>query len=246
MHRFFIPIECIRAERVEFPEDTSHQIARVLRLKHLEQVVVLDNRGLQYAVQLESVTPRSVSGIVLEKHLAEGEAKTDITLYLGLTQREKFEWILQKATELGVTGFVPLITQRSLVQSGDETTHKQERWQRIIREAAEQSGRGRCPDLFPIQKLERLIPLKHEMSGFVLWEEEESLGFKSALKTHAGHSLALLVGPEGGLTTEEVGVAQLAGFTPVSLGKRILRMETAAIVAAAVTLFERGDMEPGV
>jgi 16S rRNA (uracil1498-N3)-methyltransferase len=245
MNRFFIPKECIQEGRVEFPAEVSHQILRVLRLRTYDHVVALDNLGMMYAVELDMVQPRGVTGNIIETKAALGEAKTSITLYLGLTQREKFEWILQKTTEIGVAAFVPLITQRSLVQSAHDIDNKLERWERIIREAAEQSGRGLCPKLYPLQHIDRLQQLSPDQKGFVLWEEEQGQGFKSALRGCTDLRLSLLIGPEGGLTEDEIDRAKTAGFVAVSLGKRILRMETAAIVAAAVTLYERGDMETG-
>jgi 16S rRNA (uracil1498-N3)-methyltransferase len=245
MNRFFIPIECIQNGRVVFPADVSHQILRVLRLRSYERVIVLDNLGMAYEVELEMVQSKGVMGNVLETRAVAGEAKTVITLYLGLTQREKFEWILQKATEIGVASFIPLITRRSLVQSAHEIDNKVERWERIIREAAEQSGRGLCPKLMPVQQMDRLKPLESNHKGFVLWEEEHGQSFRTALRKSDSQFLALLIGPEGGLTEDEVENVKGAGFEAVSLGKRILRMETAAIVAAAVVLYERGDMETG-
>jgi 16S rRNA (uracil1498-N3)-methyltransferase len=243
MNRFFIPPESIQEGRVEFPAEASHQITRVLRLRPYERVIVLDNRGMEYEVELEVVQTKGVIGDVRETRQAKGEAQTAVTLYLGLTQREKFEWILQKATEIGAAAFVPLITRRSLVQSAHEVDNKVERWQRIIKEAAEQSRRGLCPELLPVQRIETLQTLNEGQKGFVLWEESQGLGLKKALQAANSRRLALLIGPEGGLNQEEVEYAGKAGFQSVSLGKRILRMETAAIVAAAVTLFELGDMD---
>jgi len=238
MNRFFIPLECIRDGRVEFPVEISHQVTRVLRLRAHERVVVLDNSGMEYEVELVGVEARGVTGNVVQARPAGGEAHTKVALYLALTQREKFEWILQKATEIGVAAFVPLITRRCLVQSTHESDNKVERWQRIIREAAEQSARGLCPLLMPVQRIEQIQPLASGQQGFVLWEEAREPGLKKALQAVPTRQIALLIGPEGGLTDEEVAHAGHSGFQAVSLGKRILRMETAAIVAAAVTLFE--------
>jgi 16S rRNA (uracil1498-N3)-methyltransferase len=244
MHRFFIPPECIQEKRVEFPLETAHQIARVLRLRNYERVGVLDNRGNEYEVELEVVNVRGVSGNITAIHNRHSEPQSAITLYLGLTQREKFEWILQKCTELGVAAFVPLLTQRSLVQSAQEVENKYERWQKIIREAAEQSGRVLCPLLHPVQALEKISVLPATQAGFVLWEEEHSLSFRHALEQSQEQcEIALLIGPEGGLSAAEVELAKSAGFKAVTLGKRILRMETAAVVAAAVALYQRGDLD---
>ena len=113
----------------------------VLRLRPQDHVQVLDNQGAVFEVVLVELNPKQTLGNVVQTALAEGEPKTKITLFLGLTQREKFEWILQKATEIGAAAFVPLITRRSLVQTAKEVDNKVERWQRIIKEAAEQAAK---------------------------------------------------------------------------------------------------------
>ena len=221
--------------------EVSHQIATVLHLRSGQRVVVLDNTGTEHEVELEIVAPRSTEGRILASHLAENEPAPHLQLYLGLTQREKFEWILQKCTEVGVADFIPVISSRSLVQSPDETRSKQDRWQRILQEAAEQSGRGRIPTLSaPLRWDEALAKFQSLGSpGLIAWEGEKSMRISQALAPWAGTPhLAVFIGPEGGYSVAEVSQAQTAGLTPVTLGKRILRMETAAVVASALILHE--------
>ncbi|MCE1253537.1 MAG: 16S rRNA (uracil(1498)-N(3))-methyltransferase [Anaerolineae bacterium] len=243
MNRFFVPGVCIQTQRVVFPTDLAHQIYRVLRLHPQEHVLALDNEGGIFEVELDIINSTEVSGQIIKRDHGVNEALTQITLYLGLTQREKFELILQKCTEVGVRSFVPLITRRSLVQSGRDVENKIERWQRILREAAEQSERDIIPELKKVQSLSSLAKLASDEAGFVLWEEEAASNFRAALNETQNRKISLLIGPEGGLSDDEVKICKQAGFQPVSLGKRIFRMETAAIVAAAVTLFANGDMD---
>lgn len=227
-------------------------MARVLRLRAGQQVIVLDGLGSEMEVELMEVSSKCSQGIVRERREALGEPRSQVHLYLGLTQREKFEWILQKCTEVGVTGFTPVITSRSLVQDAKETDKKLERWERIVQEAAEQSGRGKVPLLHPVIRLENI---KKEMDNgrgegsaarLVLWEGEHQKSLSEHLKTVKEESgklrIDILVGPEGGLSEAEVKGTMEAGFEPVSLGKRILRMETAAVVAAALVLYDLGEM----
>ncbi|MEA4908945.1 MAG: 16S rRNA (uracil(1498)-N(3))-methyltransferase [Chloroflexi bacterium] len=244
MHRFFLPPEAIGAERVRFPEETARQIRRVLRLRPGQQVVVLDGGGREFVVELDEVTAGAVSGQVRAQAAAGGEPAVQLVLYLCLTQREKFEWMLQKCTELGAAAFVPVLSSRALVQAAGEAEHKRTRWQRILQEAAEQSGRGRVPQLYPaLSYADALADAGQHPARLILWEEERAHALQTALRGLAGlPRLAVLIGPEGGLSPAEVDQAQAAGFTAVTLGRRILRMETAAMAATALILYEWGEM----
>lgn len=236
MNRFFLPPEGIQADKVIFPGEFSHQIARVLRLKLGDFVTILDNAGYEYLVELTAIDGHEVSGAVRERRPASGEPPVYLVLYLCLTQREKFEWALQKCTEIGVAELVPVISSRSLVQDQAGTGQKLERWQRIIREAAEQSGRGRLPVVS--QPLRLAAALQYAVQAnhrnLLAWEMEGAQGLTAVLgNITIGDRLGLLIGPEGGLSGDEVQTARELGWQVFSLGRRILRMETAAIVAAA-------------
>ena len=240
MHRFFVPLESISAERVAFPAETARQMARVLRLPPGRRVIALDGLGNEFEVELEQVDSTAATGRIVERRTAQNEPRASLRLFLCLTQREKFEWMLQKCTEAGASGFVPVISDRSLVRSVDEG--KLERWRKILREAAEQSGRGRIPGLFAPVPLRDVRPESGE-TGLLLWEGEQVRTLREALAP-APHPLraAALIGPEGGFGEDEARAAQSAGFAPVSLGRRILRMETAALAAVLLVLHETGDL----
>lgn len=244
MNRFFLPPEHFSQEVIHFPDEVSGQICKVLRLRAGEKVVALDNCGNEALVELDEVSPHETSGRVMERKKASGEPAIQLEMLICLTQREKFEWILQKGTELGVTRFVPVISSRSLVQKREEISGKMERWQRILKEAAEQSRRGRIPLLEPAQKLEESLPDDRDILKLVLWEEEKQSSLRQVLqKNELVRNISLLIGPEGGLSGQEVDQARKQGFIPVSLGRRILRMETAAITAAALVMYEYGEMD---
>jgi len=240
-NRFFLPAEKLNNDEIIFPPEVGRQIDRVLRLKAGAHVVVLDNHGLQAEVELTEVSSERVTGRILQRAAASGEPDARLTLYLGLTQREKFEWMLQKCTEVGAAAFVPLVTQRSLVQDGSETERKRTRWEAILREASEQCGRGRIPELRPAVQWKAAVKDavdSHDLT-LVAWEGEHILRLRAGLAGLKGRPalrLAIMIGPEGGLSEEEINSACTAGVKLVSLGARILRMETAAVVAAALAL----------
>ena len=244
MHRFFVEPDQIQGARVLFADAQAHQIARVLRLRPGDQVVVLDNRGWQYMVVLETAVSPQLIGTVRNRAAAEGEPRLRLTLYQALLQRDKFEWVLQKGTEIGVARFVPLLTRRSLVQTAALKANKQARWHKILTEAAEQSWRGRVPELAPPVALAEALGAAANADLGLLTEVGAERPLRAALHglPTSPIEVALFIGPEGGFDVDEVAQAQAAGVTPVSLGPRVLRTETAAIVAAALILHELGEM----
>lgn len=245
MHRFFLPPASLFNNEVTFPETTSRQIAQVLRLKPNSEVIVLDGNGTEYRVQLLDVSSKQTIGQVLDTQPTGGEPVTQVTLCLCLTQREKFEWMLQKCTEIGASAFVPVISSRSLVQSLQEVQSKYERWQKILCEAAEQSHRGKIPRLELAVKFSQLMatPPVQNTCRLIPWEDEKGTPLRRALMSNQSKNIEILIGPEGGFSAQEVGQAKSGAFVPVTLGARILRMETAAMTATALVLYERGDLD---
>jgi 16S rRNA (uracil1498-N3)-methyltransferase len=240
MHRFFIKKENIQNNEIIFPEEISHQIKRVLRLSSGDHVIALNNEGDEFHVQLQEINDKVVRASILEKSPVQNEPKIQLTLMVCLTQREKFELIMQKCTEIGVTCIQPVISSRSLVQNIDEVKSKYLRWHKIIQEAAEQSHRGLLPKFNEPVSFKQLVTLKDVNPDLklILWEEETGKVIKQSLHGFTGSSVSLLVGPEGGFSHEEVALAVEGGFIPVSLGRRILRMETAAIISTGIVMYE--------
>ncbi len=250
MHRFFVPAEAIRETVVEFPEATAHQLARVLRMRPGDHVIVLDNSGWEREVVLEQVARRAATGRVVGKRLAEGEPRVKITLYQAMLKGAKFELVLQKGTELGVVSFVPVITSRTVVGSlGNVGANRLKRWRRIITEAAEQSRRGRLPTLQDALMFEHAISQAYRRGGRLIipYEGETRQSLREALAPNADgehpFSISLFIGPEGGFSEDEIALAQQAGAFAVTLGPRILRAETAAIAATTAILYELGEWE---
>lgn len=242
MHRFFVSAEDIKGNEVVLRRQ-AHQIGDVLRLKAGEHIIVLDNEGWEYEVNLTKIGKNEIKGKIVEKREAKGEPRVKITLCQGILSREKFEWVLQKCTEVGVTKFVPIITERSVVRDCKIRQNKMERWRQIIQEAAEQSQRGKVPEVSPPTTFEKAL---EDADGCKLIATP--MGGKVRLRDclkgckDCGE-IALFVGPEGGFTKEEVKICVERGARAFSLGERILRTETAAVVASALILYELGQME---
>jgi len=245
-HRFFVPPAAVQHGQVRLPADLSHQVARVLRLRPGDEIVVLDGSGREYAARLVRADPRETSAEIVATRLSRGEPALHITLYQALLPREKFELALQKGTEVGISAFVPVQTARSLAGTEAVTGEKLERWRRIVREAAEQSERGRVPVVEPAERFPEAVRQAVRVGPALLaWERDNQHGPREILaRLPSAGELALFIGPEGGFTAEEVEQALAAGATPIGLGPRILRAETAGPVLAMLALFATGNLEP--
>jgi 16S rRNA (uracil1498-N3)-methyltransferase len=244
-NRFFIPPENFKDGTVSFPADLQSRIGRVLRLKPGDEVEALDDRGKSYRVGLDHNPDGSWSGRILSVQPVGSEPRVRITLYVGLTQREKMEWILQKGTEVGVASFQPFISRRTLVRQPGKEEKRQTRWITILREAAEQSGRGCIPELFPTVRFEDAVnaSVANNDLSVVAWEEEQDQGLHSLLEGRHPASVGLFCGPEGGFDASEIELMRSRGLGSFSLGRRILRMETAAILAPALVLYALGELD---
>jgi 16S rRNA (uracil1498-N3)-methyltransferase len=247
MHRFFVAASWLEKDKVIITGPLVHRLRNVLRLKAGDHVILLDNSGWEHEVELTNVSTQRIEGQVVHKTLAIGEPRTKITLHQALLKLNKFEWVLRKGTELGLVGFVPMISQRCMIGSLDDISKtKVERWWRILMEAAEQSRRGRMPTLRAATVFFSACE-EAARGGLTLipWEEEKEQSLSSILRAakQPPFSINLFIGPEGGFTPQEVAQAQRYGAVPITLGPRILRAETAGLVATTAILYELGDLE---
>lgn len=252
LHRFFVSPSLFSQEeasaekQVALSGEIVHQLARVLRLGPGDRVLLLDGTGREYLVELKTVNKNGTAeGRVVSEARVLTEPENRITLYQALLKGEKFDFLLQKGTEIGISRFVPVITER-VVGGGSAT--KLERWRKIVREAAEQSRRGIVPEVTePVTFEVALAALAKEDLALMAWEEEEKLSLREALQAVKSQKArpaktGVLIGPEGGLSPKEAGQARAAGVKTIKLGSRILRAETAGMVAAALILYEQGDI----
>ncbi len=247
MHRFFVPASWLEKEKVTITGRLVHRLRNVLRLKAGDHIILLDNSGWEHQTEITSVSSQRIEGQVVHKGLATGEPRTKITLYQALLKLTKFEWVLQKGTELGLVGLVPMISERCIIGSLEDISKtKMERWWRILMEAAEQSRRGRLPNLRAAMMFS--VACEEAARGgltLIPWEEEREQSLSSILRAaeQPPFSINLFIGPEGGFTSQELAQAQRYGAVPITLGPRILRAETAGLVAATAILYELGDLE---
>lgn len=235
LHRFFLPPECFEPRHVTFPDHTAHQMRRVLRLRSGDQAIVLDGSGKEYVVRL-TISAEAVEGTIEHEQENTTEPPIQLTLYQGLLKGAKFELVLQKCTELGVARFVPVNTARSVAaEPGEARLH---RFEAIVREAAEQSGRGRIPQVGAPETFGSALRMAMANGpSIMLYEEEEDRRLTDVpILAATPREISVFVGPEGGFAPEEADAAVGAGAELVTLGPRILRAETAAIAGTALLL----------
>jgi len=264
--RFFVSPAVLQIQPVVLTGEQAHQVRRVLRLRPGERVMLLDNLGSAYDAVLLGYGQEDARFRIEGQRLASGEPATHLTLFQAALKGERFEWVLQKGTEIGASRFVPVICERNVVDDRRAVDGKRERWQRIIQEAAEQSGRARLPELAPSMQFADAVRSgsastapKGSASGetppetttirLIPWEGLRDAGQGRPLREalagcnlRVGTRIEIFIGPEGGFSKAEIELAQNHQILPVSLGPRILRAETAGVVAAATIMYEVGEI----
>lgn len=242
----------IPGAEVTLPDDIAHQARDVLRLRIGDSLRLLDGIGGVYSAELAQLSRRVVSVRLGVREEGPAPLPVRLTLCLGLLKAAKFEWALQKGTELGVAAFQPLLTERAVAATEELSSAKRRRYERIIAEALEQSGGAWLPELAQPRTLaEALAAAPTDAIRLIPWEEATATPItrvaEDARHTHAMPpqkvAVWLFIGPEGGFSAEEAHMAREAGALPVTLGPRILRAETAAIVASALTLAALGALD---
>lgn len=223
------------------PEPSRH-LTRVLRLGVGDSVTLFDGSGGEYPSKIMAVDKNNVrvmTGSLLQR---ECESPLDIHLGIAISRGERMDWIVQKSTELGVTSLTPLLTEHTGVKlDGDRADKKILHWQQIALSACEQSGRNRPPTIHPLQALDRWLASTVAERKFVLHHRADTIN--EGDETPA--DIAILVGPEGGLSDNEIETAARAGYIALRLGPRVLRTETAPLAAIAILQGLWGDMRPG-
>ena len=241
--RFFAPPGAIEGGIARLSEDELHHLRDVLRLRPGAEVELFDGEGNAYAAVVGGRAPRLYLER-LERIDGPAESPLDVTLALALIKTERFEWALEKATELGVRAVVPLRTRYVEARdAGRGLQARLERWRRIVLEAAKQSRRARLPEVSSPQAVGDFLSAAPPSTTTVFFSEGAAAGWNGSVG--GGRAVRLVVGPEGGWDEDEVAAASRAGCRICGLGHRILRAETAAIAAVALAQFVAGDLGAG-
>jgi len=243
VRRFFVPEDTLGGPEIILSGDLAHRLARVLRLKRGDTVVLSEGGAVEYEVRLTNVSPKAIAAEIIAQRDAPAEPGVSIVLYQSLIRANRFDIVLEKGTEIGVARFVPVILARGQIQDDEASGNRMDRWHRVVVEAAEQSGRGCPPEISPPVQFEEAVRSAPGMR-LLSWEGGggEPLGACLRSLSERPHAVSLFIGPEGGFDSAEVDTARAQGVSLVTLGPRILRSETAGIVASAIALDALGEM----
>ena len=249
MHRFFVPQlynETMTIEGVD-----ARHISKVLRMQPGAQLQLVSDDGVSALAEITAIDSECVTVRCLEKLAESHEPAVRLVLAQGLAKGEKMEFIIQKAVEMGAYSVVPVAMEHSVVRlDGAKAAKKVERWQKIAESAAKQSKRDIIPEVQPVQTMAQMLAANDCATKIIAYECEDKKSLKAALKAALKEAqakgaltdLLLIIGPEGGISEAELETARAAGAVPVSLGRRILRAETAGLVAISAIFYETGDL----
>ena len=250
MHYFFTDTEFFGDGQAVITGPDVNHIKNVLRMRPGERILLSDGKGTNCLCELVSIEPDRVTAKILPQEVEDTELPVSITVYQGLPKGDKMEYVIQKSVELGAVGIVPMETSRAVVRlEGKKAEAKRVRWQGISESAAKQAKRMIVPEIAPVMTFkEALLAAGKADLALIPYEDSEHLPGAGGMALtreligglKPGQSMAVLIGPEGGFSDEEIRLALEAGIRPVTLGKRILRTETAAlfVLSAAGLLLE--------
>ncbi len=251
VQRYFVSQEQFKGDTVEITGEDARHIAKVMRGKEGDTFIVSDGREREALVEIRSIDQGVVTTAVVEMLAMTQEPRVKVTIAQSLPKGDKMETVIQKCTEIGAAAFVPFLSERTIVQYDAKKEEKRiVRWSKIAKEAAEQSHRNRVPEVgFPIHWKKLLASFSAYDAVYFCYEKEHGLQLRDAVKpwiektgAAADQQVLLIVGPEGGFSEEECRAAEEAGAVSIGLGRRILRCETAGMVALACILYESGEM----
>lgn len=242
MPRFFVPKKEIGSSFLVLTgENAAH--ARVLRLKNGDAVTVCDGEGTDYACTVSDTSNGQICLVVHREDVSQSEAAVACSVYMAFAKADKFEHVIQKATELGACELVCFPSARCVSRPDEKALAKKlDRWQKIAASAAEQSGRGRIPKVIVLSSYAQALARAAQAELAVcFYENEERLTFRAAIEAAPFHTAAILTGPEGGFEPEEIRQAAEAGLKICTLGSRILRCETAPLCALSALMYATGE-----
>ena len=237
--RIFVDQQLQEGKALMLPDEAAHHVARVLRLRTGHALILFDGRGGEYEAEISSVEKRFVEVLINEYREVDKESPIRITLVQGISRGQKMDFILQKAVELGVERIVPVMTEHGNVRLDDQRQQKKiGHWQGVIVGACEQSGRNKIPELVAPIGFDEWLSLDSGVTKLIMNPES---GVSLAKLSKPKGSVVVLVGPEGGFSDDEIKKAGAAGYQDINIGPRILRTETAALVAISACQVLWGD-----
>lgn len=237
--RIYTPQALVAHTEIELEAEAAHHLVKVLRMDTGRELILFNGDGNQYSATITRTTKKTAFVNILSQEYKPNSSPVQIELAIGISKGDRFDWVLQKATELGVSKITPLFTSRCEIKlSGERLSKKMTGWQKTVIGACEQCQRNELPELAEPLNLDAFVSQADSELKFVLHHRSEH----SLSNDTPPQSVVILVGPEGGLSDEEILSAENNGFTPLKFGNRVLRTETAPVAALSVMQYLWGDL----
>jgi 16S rRNA (uracil1498-N3)-methyltransferase len=238
--RFYVDAPLRAGASCILPEDTAHHAIHVMRLREADETVLFNGRGGEYAARVASIQRLRIALDVLEHRNVERESPLQMTLVQGVSSSDRMDYTVRKAVELGVASIHPVLATRSVARpKGERADNRRAHWQKVVISACEQCGRNKVPEVHALTSVADYLCGSTKDSFRMLLSPRSELKFSEAIPSVT--SMVLAAGPEAGFDADEEAAFAVAGFTPVKLGPRVLRTETAALAALAALSALRGD-----
>ena len=249
MAKFFVEPEAVKETEILITGTDVNHIKNVLRLPVGKEITINDRQGREFECIIKAISIESVTAQIISSKENDTEPAVETILFQSLIKGEKMEFVIQKSVEIGVTKIIPMVANRCVVklESDKKLKSKIERWQKIAESAAKQSRRGIIPEIcMPMTMKEAIAFAKDHLDvSCIPYELEQACHIKAFLRPLKVDSIGIFIGPEGGFTEEEVQEAASQGVQAVTLGRRILRSETAGLFTLANIMYEMGESDNG-
>lgn len=246
MPKFFVDQSQITCEEIEIVGEDVNHIKNVMRMHLGEEITINDRQGHDYECIISNISVDRIKCSIKQVNASQNEPLVHTCLFQSLVKGEKMDFIIQKSVEIGVSHIIPISTERCVVKVDDRKRLESKigRWNKISESAAKQSGRGMVPTVSMPLCFDKAIKYASENLGksCIPYEKENNIKLKSFLKSSSCSSIGIFIGPEGGFTEQEIKLAVSYNIEPVTLGRRILRSETAGMVVLSNIMYEAGEM----
>lgn len=241
MPKFFVTPQQINENTIEIQGEDVKHISSVLRYAVGDKITICDGRGMDYWCIISTIEKDQIMVEILSQKKSNTEPQTKITLIQALPKKDKMDWIIQKSVELGVNSIIPFESERTIVKiKSDKKEKRLQRWNKIAEAAAKQSGRGLIPEVQPVHSFDQIVEQVHQYDRVIICyeNEENNTIYSLKKKIQIGMKIGIVIGSEGGFTEEEIIKGTDHHMISISVGKRILRTETAGIAVLSMILYE--------
>lgn len=246
MPKFFVEPHQVYEKYIRIEGENVNHMKNVLRLSVEDEILINDRQGNDYKCIISAIDGQCITADITQHTQSQAEPSIEVTLFQPLIKGEKIEWVFQKAVEIGVTRIIPMSTERCVVklETPKKAQAKLERWNKISEAAAKQSGRGIVPEIMQPMTFKEAVAYQstYNIKSIIPYENEDKIGIREVLGATHALKYGIFIGPEGGFTEKEIVHALENGIQSVTLGKRILRSETASIVTLTNIMYEMGEM----